>query len=61
MFEIGDKVLCIDGHGNSLKLGRIYTVATLLDKNNQINLKELQFKWFVSRFILATPLIEALI
>jgi hypothetical protein len=61
-FNVGDKVLCIEPDGR-LVYGGVYAVLGINDANHLLlNDHEVavQGGWYPHRFILATPLMEAL-
>jgi hypothetical protein len=62
-FKVGDKVLCTIPDGR-LVYGNMYTVLGINDCNHLLlNDHEVavQGGWFPARFVLATPLMEALL
>jgi hypothetical protein len=69
LLKKGDKLLCIRGVNNAFKkqpkTGKVYTFSAYYSESDQtptgtIFLKELQSDWNMCRFVLATPLLEAL-
>jgi hypothetical protein len=61
-FKKGDKLICIEGHREVLLTGKVYT----FDRYSPLPLTPRLYiigdtqDWYCSRFILATPLLEAL-
>jgi hypothetical protein len=55
----GDKIICIDAD-EPLEYGKIYTFKEYPSVPSHVTLEENLYTWFSSRFILATPLLEAL-
>ena len=62
MFKKGDRVLCVVGESFYLEIGNIYTVReySYINSDKIILEENDKYNWFETRFILATPLIEAL-
>lgn len=61
MFNKGDRVLCIEGFDKFSRYGSVYTVLRYSDSKKLLLEENFSYCWFDTRFILATPLIEALI
>jgi hypothetical protein len=71
-FKQGDRLICIDGVAdiptNKTRplTGKIYTfdkysLRASVSKESWVFVKELPSDWYARRFILATPLLEALL
>lgn len=62
MFKKGDRVLCINGSSDDLLQGEVYTILQPLNTEpKKVTVEENpRYNWFETRFILVTPLIEAL-
>jgi hypothetical protein len=61
MFKKGDRVLCVEGFGKFPRYGSVYTVFRYVDGKKLLLEENFSYCWFDTRFILATPLIEALV
>jgi hypothetical protein len=66
MFKIGDKVICISNYKLSpfIEYGEVYTVLEYCEditKTIRVDQKENWWHYSASKFILYSPLIEALI
>lgn len=60
IFKQGDRVICVRDYYPLLENGVVYTVD-ILRGADLVCLKEGTHDWYADRFILATPLIEALL
>jgi hypothetical protein len=63
VFKKGDKVLCIRGSTDDLIQGTTYTILRYHHEDNseKVIVQESKYSWLSSRFILLTPLTEALV
>ena len=63
MFKEGDKVICIRGSSSTLLQGAVYTILGYHEGNyDKVILRECaRYNWFTNRFVLLTPLTEALV
>jgi hypothetical protein len=61
MFKKGDKLLCIEGHRDLLLTGGVYTFDRYSSFYGRLYIEEgEEEEWYITRFIPATPLMEAL-